>query len=519
MLVALDFRKAFDSVRWSLIFKMLEWLNFGENFIDYIRIMFTDIQSCITNSRHSSQFFTPGRGIRQGCCASPFLFNMVVEVLACLIRQNPLVRGIQYSERITKLTQFADDLTAFLSFGSDLPHLLDPLNDFAQYSGLQVNKNKSKIIAPSLLKEGVDHILDIPIVQRAKILGIWLDCEDSEEVSYQWNFRSQLSRIQGICDAWTNRNISIKGKITVVNSLLISILQYPCSIIHVPTRVFKEYKQLVFSFIWNGRKSKIAYDTIIKPIPAGGLHLMDLPTRVKASLIQWTRRLLAHPEMNTAASMASLLQILSVPDLFQSKDPKFIKSLPSYGFYKDLLSVWAEISCFDPQNESAIRREPLWSNQHIKWKIPKTNAKRWQDAGVATVGDICYHEQGRLLSHLEIQDRFAVPCSFLDALGLRLSVPLRWRELLTDNWRQDYPPPSGPEILIGINEPADITQVSPKKAYQDLLLSKDITNVAFARWMEEEPSLRIQGSDEWTEICTRTFVHPMRLSSKAFNTS
>lgn len=88
MVVALDFHKAFDSVRWDLIFATLKWFNFGENFIDYIRIMFADIQSCVTNSGFSSSFFTPVRGIRQGCCALPYLFNLVVEILATMIRQH-----------------------------------------------------------------------------------------------------------------------------------------------------------------------------------------------------------------------------------------------------------------------------------------------------------------------------------------------------------------------------------------------------------------------------------------------
>lgn len=102
MLVALDFKKAFDSVRWPLIFATLRWLNFGEAFINFIRIMFSNIESCVANSGFSSPFFSPERGIRQGCCASPYLFNLVVEILATLIRSNTNIRGIQHAGKVAK---------------------------------------------------------------------------------------------------------------------------------------------------------------------------------------------------------------------------------------------------------------------------------------------------------------------------------------------------------------------------------------------------------------------------------
>lgn len=53
MIIALDFKKAFDSVRWDLIVEVLKWFNFGEHFI-YIEIMFRDIETCLSNSGYTS---------------------------------------------------------------------------------------------------------------------------------------------------------------------------------------------------------------------------------------------------------------------------------------------------------------------------------------------------------------------------------------------------------------------------------------------------------------------------------
>lgn len=43
MALALDFSKAFDSVRWEMIYIALEFFNFGPNFIELIKTLFVDI--------------------------------------------------------------------------------------------------------------------------------------------------------------------------------------------------------------------------------------------------------------------------------------------------------------------------------------------------------------------------------------------------------------------------------------------------------------------------------------------
>lgn len=130
-----------------------------------------------------------------------------------------------------------------------------------------------------------------------------------------------------------------------------------------------------------------------------------------------------------------------------------------------------------------IRREPIWSKARINWKLPTSSRKIWRAAGVEIVGDICHNQEGRLLSHIEIQNKFTLPCSFLDAMGLRLSIPLTWHESLTNNCCPEPLQPLGPKVVIGNNEPTDISIFSSKKS----------------------GLLRVTGPDEWSDICSRVF--------------
>lgn len=212
MLVALDFAKAFDSVRWSLIFHTLEAFNFGESFVEYVKVLFIGIQSCLYNNGRTSSYFSPGRGIRQGCCVSPSIFLLVVELLAIIIRKNHNIQGISLRNSQLKIVQFADDATCFLASSDSLPHLLNALTSFASWSGLGINKSKTKIISPSLLSEGTTNFQGMSVVSKTKILGIWVGLNNNETNIYDWNFKDPLVKIRGVCDSWVHRNLSLKAR-------------------------------------------------------------------------------------------------------------------------------------------------------------------------------------------------------------------------------------------------------------------------------------------------------------------
>ena len=57
-------------------------------------------------------------GTRQGCPLSPYLFNIVLEVLVKAIRQHKEIKGIRIGKEEVKLLLFANDMIVYIS---DLP--------------------------------------------------------------------------------------------------------------------------------------------------------------------------------------------------------------------------------------------------------------------------------------------------------------------------------------------------------------------------------------------------------------
>ena len=95
ILLLIDFEKAFDSVSWSFMYKALDFFNFGQDMIKWIKLLYNGAQLCVIQNGFFSKFFHIGRGCRQGDPVSPYIFNLCVEIMGMMIRQNKNIRGIR----------------------------------------------------------------------------------------------------------------------------------------------------------------------------------------------------------------------------------------------------------------------------------------------------------------------------------------------------------------------------------------------------------------------------------------
>ena len=92
ILLQLDFCKAFDSVEWSFIYKVIALLNFGGSIQRWISTFYSNSESAVLNNGFCTNYFKLSRGVR----LSPYLFIITVEILACKIRQDPRNKRNKY---------------------------------------------------------------------------------------------------------------------------------------------------------------------------------------------------------------------------------------------------------------------------------------------------------------------------------------------------------------------------------------------------------------------------------------
>ena len=143
----IDFEKAFDSISWDFLYKVLTQFSFGADFIRWIKVLNSNIKATVLQAGFLSEFINIKRGYKQGDPIAPYLFIICAQILFILINHNSNIKGVKVGTDVYKITQFADDTTLILD-GSERSLLpaLNTIEIFGTVSGLKMNKSKTKLI-------------------------------------------------------------------------------------------------------------------------------------------------------------------------------------------------------------------------------------------------------------------------------------------------------------------------------------------------------------------------------------
>ena len=229
LLVSIDFEKAFDSVDWTFMEKVLKHFGFGKDIIRWVTAFYNDIRSSIIVNGQASSSFIIERGCRQGDPISPYLFILCAEILAGQIREEKNIKAIKIDDTEYKISQFADD-TTFLLEGdrNSFEKLFDILNKFGEVSGLKLNAEKTNNVWLGSLRNSdtrwLPHLNMTWNPPKFKILGLWFtnNLDEMEKI----NTRDKYLETKKLFNCWANRSTTPIGRVVILKSIILSKLLY-----------------------------------------------------------------------------------------------------------------------------------------------------------------------------------------------------------------------------------------------------------------------------------------------------
>lgn len=139
VLLKVDFVKAFDTVSWDFLYKVLSTKEFPTSCILWVKNLLISSSSHLRLNGFSGDHFFHQRGLRQGDPLSPLLFILVVNTLQALIkRAQPLLYSLLLVQ--TSAYQFVDDTVLITeAHPKNLKILTHILDIYAKMSGLHIN--------------------------------------------------------------------------------------------------------------------------------------------------------------------------------------------------------------------------------------------------------------------------------------------------------------------------------------------------------------------------------------------
>ena len=151
-LLTVDCEKTFHSLNHNFLFAVLKKYSFGDDFIDWILILFNSQESCVINGGHSTKYFPLERGARQGDPISAYLFFLALEMFI-LIKTKNNIQGIEIFSHEFLYTAYADDTTFFVKDLNSVKVILSSLDQFYTFSGPSPNLSKCEISGIGVLKD------------------------------------------------------------------------------------------------------------------------------------------------------------------------------------------------------------------------------------------------------------------------------------------------------------------------------------------------------------------------------
>ena len=264
-LLALDMKKAFDMVDREYLIKVLEHMNFGKQFIGYIKCIFKGNYSTIITNGVRELSFGISRGVRQGDGVSALLFIIALQPLMNAIKRDERFQGIKIGDNSLKIELLADDTTVYVKNENDIIVVLEILEEFKKVSGLSINQDKSKILwlgkTPLKLKIGI-----LETVSIVKCLGI--EFSNSPQETVDINYRRLVARVDNLCEKYKKFHYDYYKKVYVLNTYILSQIWYVSKTIYPPKWFLEQIQQTIRNFFWGG-SDKVKYNTIISPKLSG----------------------------------------------------------------------------------------------------------------------------------------------------------------------------------------------------------------------------------------------------------
>jgi hypothetical protein len=245
-----DYAAAFDSIEYSFIIATLKLFGFPEYFIDWVKIIQTETESSVINNGYSTGYFSVSRGCRQGDPLSPYTFVLVIEILSNIVQNDNTIKGITMGNQEVKLVMFADDSTFFLKDEYSLENLNKILSTFEKFSSLKLNHQKSEVAWLGTGKDNKKNLKGYKNIDLntdcLKILGVYFTYNKNLHIKN--NFDRVQDNLVSTLRHWNLRNLSIFGRVTVLNTVVIPKINYVSNVLIPPAEFVNRLRREVKIF-------------------------------------------------------------------------------------------------------------------------------------------------------------------------------------------------------------------------------------------------------------------------------
>ena len=277
------------------------------------------------------------------------------------------------------MTQYADDTTGIFADLPSAKEFLKIVEMFSLSSGLRLNIDKTK--GMWLGKDKTKTLTPLGINWPSgpiKLLGLYIGHNEKDmEVS---NFRHKINKVKQLLHAWSDRDLSLIGRILIVKSLAFSQFTNLANLIIFPKHIITELEEIIYKFIWRGKTHKVKKNVLIQDYGSGGCKMEDFQSTLQASQVNWVKRYLSNENGAWKFTMEKCIGVKNLNILLRGN---FDASLISHctTFYKSVLHNWNNIK-YNHVKNNYFSNVFIYYNENICLNKKMIYSKHLIEAGI-----------------------------------------------------------------------------------------------------------------------------------------
>ena len=110
------------------------------------------------------------------------------------------------------------------------------------------------------------------------------------------NWSVKLEKIKSCLERWESRDLTLFGKVQVINVFALPQIILSVTVLHVPQYVISELNKMFYKFLW-GKVEWLTKLKVIKKDSEGGLGMVDLDSLCSPFKVAWVSCIMkADPE-------------------------------------------------------------------------------------------------------------------------------------------------------------------------------------------------------------------------------
>lgn len=224
------------------------------------------------------------------------------------------------------------------------------------------------------------------------LLGVTLNANLTNII--ESNYREKLDKSRVLLNIWKQRNLSLFGRITNLESLALPKLIHLFSSLPSPLlNIIRELELMCLNFVWGGKVDKVKRNVLINDLNKGGAKMPHIDSIIKSNLIAWVHRSIKNTNSQWKRLFDNILSQYGGTFMWEYH-PQGLENISNNihnNFWKDVLTFWGGIiQHTTPTVTEDFLSKPLWYNPFIKINKKFFFGWSWHKAGIKCINDLIH---------------------------------------------------------------------------------------------------------------------------------